>query len=106
QVADPVASGFAISISRPGGNMTGLMQPGPEVTGKRLGFLKESVTKLSRFAVLLNPTGTINVHHLPAAEKSARELGLGSQVVDSRGPQDFDRVFIAIANNRAQGVLL
>ena len=106
QVADPVASGFAISISRPGGNMTGLMQPGPEVTGKRLGFLKEAVTKLSRVAVLLNPTGTINVHHLPAAEKSARELGLRSQVFESRGPQDFDRVFIAIANNRAQGVLL
>jgi ABC-type uncharacterized transport system substrate-binding protein len=101
-----VASGFAASISRPGSNMTGFMLPGPEVTGKRLGFLKEAVAKLSRVAVLLNPAGTIYVHHLPAAQKTAQELGLHSQVFESRGSQDFERVFIAIADDRAQGVLL
>jgi putative tryptophan/tyrosine transport system substrate-binding protein len=106
QVADPVASRFADSVSRPGRNMTGFTLPGPEVTGKRLGFLKEAVPKLSRVAVLLNPNGTINVHHLPAAQKSARELGLHAQVFESRGPQDFDRVFTAIAADRVQGILL
>ena len=106
QVADPVASGFAVSISRPGRNMTGFTLPGPEVTGKRLGFLKEAVPKLSRVAVLLNPTGTINVHHLPAAQKTAQELGVHAQVFESRGSQDFERVFIAMANDRMHGVLL
>jgi ABC transporter substrate binding protein len=45
--ADPVGSGFADSLSRPGRNMTGLTLPGPEVTAKRLGLLKEAIGNAS-----------------------------------------------------------
>jgi putative ABC transport system substrate-binding protein len=104
--ADPVASRFAVSLSHPGGNMTGLTLPGPQVTGKQLSFLKEAVAKLSRVAVVRNPTGVAHVHYLPVAQKSALTLRLQSQVFDARGPQDFESVFRAISKDRAQAVLL
>jgi len=104
--ADPVASRFAVSLSHPGGNMTGLAQPGPVVTGKRMSFLKEAVAKLSRVAIVRNPTGVAHVHDLPVAQESALALRLQSRIFDSRGPQDFESVFRAISNDRVQAVLL
>jgi putative ABC transport system substrate-binding protein len=104
-VTDPVAMRFAASLSHPGGNMTGLTQPGPQLTGKRLSFLKEAIAKLS-VAVLRNPTGTAHLLHLPAVQKAAQTLRLQVQVFDASNPQDFERVFGAIANDRAQAVLL
>jgi len=54
-VADPVRSGLVASMPRPGGNFTGLSLLTPELSGKRLELLKESLRKLSRVAALLNP---------------------------------------------------
>ena len=104
-VTDPVARRFTASLSHPGGNMTGLTLPGPQVTGQ-LSFLTEAVAKLSRVAVLRNPTGTAHLLHLPGAQKAAETLRLQFQVFDASSPQDFERVFVAIANYRAQAVLL
>ena len=53
--ADPVASGLVASFARPGGNLTGLTNGGPELSGKRLEVLKETVPRVSRVAVLYNP---------------------------------------------------
>src|SRR5213594_2210371 len=47
QASDPVASGFVVSLSRPGGNITGLSSVGTELSGKRLELLKETVPRLS-----------------------------------------------------------
>ena len=52
QDPDPVASGFVASLARPGGNITGLSNLSPELSGKRLELLKEIVPKLSRVAVI------------------------------------------------------
>jgi putative tryptophan/tyrosine transport system substrate-binding protein len=52
QVPDPVGDGFVVSLARPGGNITGLSALGPELSGKRLELLKETVPKLSRVAIL------------------------------------------------------
>ena len=49
---DPVGDGFVASLARPGGNITGLSNFAPELSGKRLELLKEIVPKLSRVAVL------------------------------------------------------
>lgn len=103
--ADPVSSGFAVSLSHPGGNITGFVQPGPQVTGKRLSFLKEAVPKPTRVAALLNPRGTSYVQHLPVAQKSAALLGLRVHGFEVPDPHEFPSVFIAIANERAQAVL-
>src|SRR5262245_956413 len=49
---DPVGSGFVASLSRPGGNITGLSTLSPEISGKQLELLREIVPKLSRVAVI------------------------------------------------------
>ena len=54
-VEDPVAQGFVASLARPGGNITGLTNLAPELSGKRLELLKESFPKISRVAVLRDP---------------------------------------------------
>jgi putative ABC transport system substrate-binding protein len=107
-VADPIASRFAASLSRPGGNMTGLTQPGPQVTEKLMGFVVEAVPNVARVAVLRNPT-TPSVSyrlHRDAAEKAAQTLRLRTQAFDARSLQEFDRVFVAIAKARAQAMLV
>jgi putative ABC transport system substrate-binding protein len=106
QVDDPVASGFAVSLSRPGGNMTGFTASGPPLSGKRLGLLKEAVPRLSRVAVLRNPTGTVHVKHVSAAAEAARALGLQHKAFDCRSADEFERVFAAMAKDRAEAVLM
>ena len=54
-VPDPVGSGFAESLGRPGGNMTGLSNFGADIVLKRLQFLKEMIPGLSRVGLLVNP---------------------------------------------------
>src|SRR3982750_2985038 len=54
-VGDPVGGGFVASLSRPGGNITGLSNIGIDVSGKYLGLLRVAIPKLSRVAVLVNP---------------------------------------------------
>ena len=53
-VADPVGYGFVESLARPGGNITGLTNFGPELSGKRLELLKEVFPKTSRVAIFWN----------------------------------------------------
>src|SRR5499426_4869312 len=53
--SDPVGSGFAASLARPGGNITGLSLQSPELSGKRLDLLKTIVKDLSHLAILSNP---------------------------------------------------
>jgi putative ABC transport system substrate-binding protein len=54
-VGDPVTSGLVESLARPGGNITGVTSLSPDVNGKRLELLKETVPTLSRVGVLWNP---------------------------------------------------
>ena len=104
--ADPVASGFAVSLARPGRNMTGLTQAGPELSAKRLSLLKEAIVNLSRVAILRNPDQTTNLPHLTLVQDAARPLRLACQVFETRGPREFDDVFRGMVKNHAQAVLM
>jgi putative ABC transport system substrate-binding protein len=73
---DPVGAGFVSSLARPGGNITGLTNASPELSGKRLELLKESIPKLSRAIVLGNATVPGNAQALRETEGAARTLGL------------------------------
>jgi putative ABC transport system substrate-binding protein len=92
---DPVASGLAESLARPGGNITGLSQLAPELAGKRLEVLKESVPALSRVAVLWNPNNSASSSTLMWKEMQipARQLGLQLHSLEVRGSSELDKAF-------------
>ncbi len=89
-VADPVSSGFVDSLSKPGGNLTGLTLLGVELSAKRLELLKEIVPKLSRVAVFWEPGGFDPRRTMVDA---ARELGIRLHVVELRGPNELASAF-------------
>ena len=72
---DPVGTGFVASLARPGGNITGLCTLAPELSGKRLELLKETIPKLSRVAVFGTSTNPGNAQTLKEVE--ARRKGVG-----------------------------
>src|SRR5262250_493756 len=61
---DPVAQGFVESLAHPGGNVTGLTNLGPDLSGKCLELLKEAVPKVARVAVLYNPATPASLHEV------------------------------------------
>jgi ABC-type uncharacterized transport system substrate-binding protein len=105
--ADPVRSGLVTSLARPGGNVTGLSVLFTELVGKRLELLRQTVPGVSRIAVLRHPGDygerTEN-EVLKEADVAARALGVRLQVIEARGPEDFDRAFSDMARARADAV--
>ncbi len=96
---DPVASGIVASLDRPGGNVTGIFLDFPELGGKWLELVKEVAPKVSRVAVLWDPaTGRVP---LKGAETAAPSLRLQLQVLEARGPGDFEAVFQSAIRARA-----
>jgi len=108
-VADPVGSGLVTSLARPGGNVTELSFLAPELVGKRLELLKQAVPGVSRVAALWHPGDygeRTEKDMLKEADVAARALGLRLQVVEARGPEDFDRAFSDMTRARAGAVIV
>ena len=105
QADDPVASGFVVSLARPGGNITGLSQFSPELSGKRVELLKEIVPKLSRVAVFGTSSSPGNVAVLNETKLAATALGVSVQYVDVLSSKDFDTAFRAAVKAGADAVL-
>ena len=103
---DPVGTGLVASLARPGGNVTGLSLLFPELVGKQLELLKEAVPKVSRVAVLWNPTNKTHPLSLREAEVAARSLGIQLQFLEVRAPDEFESAFVAITKERASALLV
>jgi putative ABC transport system substrate-binding protein len=71
---DPVGTGFVQSLARPGGNITGLNVISPELSGKRLQLLKETVPKVSRVAFLWSPDSA-------GAKLDYKEIGTAAKLL-------------------------
>jgi putative tryptophan/tyrosine transport system substrate-binding protein len=106
QVPDPVGDGFVASLARPGGNITGLSALGPELSGKRLELLKETVPRLSRVAVLGTSTTPGNAQQLREVELAAGALQVKLQFLDVLDPKDVETAFRAASKDHAEGVLV
>jgi putative tryptophan/tyrosine transport system substrate-binding protein len=106
QVPDPVGDGFVANLARPGGNITGLSALGPELSGKRLELLKETVPKLSRVAVLGTSTTPGNAQQLREVELAAGALKVKLQFLDVLDPKDIETAFRAASKGHAEGVLV
>ena len=99
---DPVPSGFAASLARPGGNITGLTIQTPDTVGKLLQLLKEAVPHLTRLTVLWDPG--LPRRTLSETEAAASALGLALQVVHVRSSDELDGAFAAAARSRVGAV--
>jgi ABC-type uncharacterized transport system substrate-binding protein len=102
---DPVGTGFVASLARPGGNITGLATLAPEISGKQLELLKETVPRLSRVAVLGTSTIPGNAQAIKETELAAGVLGVKLQILDIIGPKDIETAFRAASKGRAEAVL-
>jgi putative ABC transport system substrate-binding protein len=103
---DPVGNGFVASLARPGKNITGLATFAPELSGKRLEILKETVPKLSRVAVFrtsANPGDAQSLKELEAASGAFKVQLQPQDVLDSK---DIEPAFRAAANGRADAVIV
>lgn len=104
-VIDPVATKFAASLERPGGNVTGIMAYDPQLPAKQLGLLKEVFPKLARVAVLsdVDVADAFGKRH----EVAARELGLEPQMLKVKGPDpDLEGAFSAMAKEGAEALVV
>ncbi len=103
--SDPVGSGLVASLAQPGGNITGLSNFAPELSGKRLEILREVVPKLSRVAVLGGSTGPTNSPVRREIELAAKALKLQLQYLEVLASKDIEAAFRAANKGRAQAVL-
>ena len=103
---DPVGSGLVASLARPGGNVTGLSLLNPDLIGKQLQMLTEALPRLSRVAVLSNPTTSTHRIYLRHAEAAARSLKVRLLVLEARAPGEFAGAFSAATKERADAVIV
>jgi putative ABC transport system substrate-binding protein len=104
--SDPVATRIVASLSRPGGNVTGLSIENPDLMGKRLEIFRQAVPKLNRVGVLTNPTHQAHPRMLNETEVAARALRIELHRVSARGVPDYDAGFLAMMKARVDGVLV
>lgn len=103
-VGFPVESGFAKSLSRPGGNITGVAVLSDEMSAKRLEVLKELLPRTSRVAVLWDPV--THERQPKAVQAAAAKLGLETHVVRARSGDELQAAFKAAAAARAEAILV
>lgn len=99
--ADPVKLGLVGSLSRPGGNLTGVSQLGEEEAPKRLQLLHELLPAVRVMALLVNPADALADSQMRVSLAAAKTLGLDLHVVNASTERDFDAAFAKLTEQRA-----
>ena len=106
QVSNPVAAGFVASLSRPGGNITGVSNPDVPVVGERLALLKEMIPTLKRALVLLQP----DYPTVPSSLRAIEAIGASHDIAISRGEiraaDDIEKTVAEFAREPNGGLLV
>jgi putative ABC transport system substrate-binding protein len=105
-IGDPVGSGLVASLSRPGGNVTGVSNVARDLTGKLLQLLTEVRPDARRIAALRNPTNPGAATAWPEIQAAAKSFGIQPLLVDAREPRDLEPAFAAMARDRAAGIVI
>jgi putative ABC transport system substrate-binding protein len=105
-VADPIGSGFVASLSRPSGNLTGLLQYEEGITGKWLAMLKEIAPNLTRAALLANPRTAAYDYFLRSAKTLAPSLAIEVVPMPIENANDIERSIEGFAREPNGGLVL
>jgi putative tryptophan/tyrosine transport system substrate-binding protein len=100
--SDPVASGFVKSLARPGGNLTGVFLDLPELAGKQLQYLRETLPNMRRVAVLWDPT--VVRPQFAAIEIVARASGIALLSLPVQRSEDFDAAVTQAGRERVSAL--
>jgi putative ABC transport system substrate-binding protein len=105
-VYDPVGSGFVVSLTRPGGNITGFTLGEFSMGGKILEVLKEVAPQVSRVAVILNLEQPPHVAMWRSIQATAPSFGVRSTAADVQGPDEIERAIEAFAREPNGGLIV
>jgi ABC-type uncharacterized transport system substrate-binding protein len=102
---DPVRLGLVSTLSRPGGNITGINNFAVELAAKRLEILRELVPAAARVAVLVNPA-TRDLTGVQDTQAAARAMGLQLRVLNAGSGKEIDAAFATLAHERPDALLV
>jgi len=105
-VGDPVSLGLVASLARPGGNITGLSQMSPDLTGKRLELLKEILPKVTRVAFIRDPDNPGMTLRFKEAQIAAPALGIKLQSLDVRSPNELTAALAIATKEHPEALML
>src|SRR5947209_15398970 len=104
---DPVDVGLVASLSRPGGNLTGVANLNAEVGPKRLELMHELLAAATSFGVLVDPTSpTLAEAFSRDLQAAARALGVQLHVLHASTESDLEKVFQTLVQLRASGLII
>jgi putative tryptophan/tyrosine transport system substrate-binding protein len=103
---DPVAAGFADSLSRPGRNMTGITFMALELSAKRVDVLKELVPRASRIALLSNPEHAGELDEYRVTDEAARRLAASITRYLARSTQELSAMYVEIRTAKPDAMLV
>jgi putative ABC transport system substrate-binding protein len=106
QIADPIGEGFAVSLVRPGRNITGMYSSSLEIVSKQIELFQLLLPNLSLMAVLGNPSNGSYRAALKAAESFAAQTQVKIQSLQARTQDDIERAFEDMARQRPQALLI
>jgi putative tryptophan/tyrosine transport system substrate-binding protein len=104
--ADPVGIGHVASLSRPGGNITGLTLLLTDLVGKDLEMFKDALPQVARIGILWNPTTPSHPPALKAVEGAGATLGVSLHMVPVTTVEDFDGAFDTMTREHLDGFLV
>jgi putative ABC transport system substrate-binding protein len=102
----PLETGLIASLSRPGGNITGLSVTSSEVSGKRLQLMHELLPSLQRVAMLANAADPISKHLIAETERAAQTLGLHINPIPVNGSEEIEAAFAGLDKEQIGAVIM
>ena len=104
--ADPVSFGLVQSLSRPGGNVTGLTNFAEELASKQIDIIRELLPHLARIGAIINVENPLHVPQWRETQEAAAKASLALVHYDYRTPEDLERAFAHFAHEKVEAVLV
>ncbi len=105
-MTDPVGNGFATSLARPGGNITGMSSGADETVQKLVELLIVAVPKLKRIAVMYNPANIVNGPLISRVQTAGKQTDKLVMPLSVRTPEEIERGFTTMARERMDAVIV